>query len=86
MCVVGVLSPKRLTGQGHRRNAETNALLEAALDQYDQKLARQEALLRAFDGSGKSAEEFADMYGMDKRDVNAALARRQRQQSPAAKP
>lgn len=67
-------------------NAETNALLEAALDQYDQKLARQEALLRAFDGSGKSAEEFADMYGMDKRDVNAVLARRQRQQNPAAKP
>lgn len=66
-------------------NAETNALIEAALDEYDQKLARQEALLRAFDGSGKSAEEFADMYGMDQRAVNAALARRERQHATAAK-
>ena len=49
---------------------EANALLEDALAQIDQKLARQEALLRAYDASGKTLAEFADMYGLDR----AALA------------
>ena len=45
---------------------EANALLEDALAEVDQKLARQEALLRAFDASGKTLGEFADMYGLDR--------------------
>lgn len=49
---------------------EANALLEDALAEVDQKLARQEALLRAYDASGKTLAEFADMYGLDR----AALA------------
>ena len=49
---------------------EANALLEDALAQIDQKLARQEALLRAYDASGKTLAEFADLYGLDR----AALA------------
>lgn len=63
---------------------KTMALLEDALAEYEQKRARQEALLRAFEGSGKSVEEFADMYGLNPRDVSAALALRQRAASPAA--
>lgn len=47
----------------------SRALLEAALDMVGQKSARQEALVRAFKASGKSVEEFADMYGMTPAEV-----------------
>jgi ProP effector len=53
-----------------------NTLLEEALALRDEKLAKEAALLRAFDASGKTAAEFADMYGLNPRDVSAALARR----------
>lgn len=53
------------------------ALLEEALAEHAEKLARQQALMALFDSSGKSPDEFADMYGMDRREVTRALARRQ---------
>lgn len=59
---------------------DTAAVLQDALADHDQKLARQEALARAFEASGKSVPEFADMYGLRERDVKQALAR----QHPAA--
>lgn len=52
-----------------------NALLDDAFAEYDQALAKQEALCRAFTSSGKSIEAFADMYGLNPRDVAAALER-----------
>ncbi len=67
-------------------NAEANALLEEAFAERDQKLAKQEALLKAFDSSGKTPEEFADMYGLDKRDLIRALDRNRRLQCPATNP
>lgn len=67
-------------------DAESNTLLEEALAERDQNLARQEALLRAFESSGKTPAEFADMYGMDKSDVIAALDRRRRLQTAAINP
>ena len=57
------------------RDDEANALLEEALAEHDQIVARHEALRRAFESSGKTAEEFAAMYGLSLRDVNAVLAR-----------
>jgi ProP effector len=54
-------------------DVDANALLAEALAELDQKLAKQEALRRAFEASGKTLEEFADMYGMDQRDVSRAL-------------
>lgn len=45
------------------------ALLEEALAAVGQKTARQEALVRAFKASGKSVEAFAEMYGMEPREV-----------------
>lgn len=63
-----------------------NAVLEEALAEHAQALARQEALLRAFDSSGKTPAEFADMYGLDQRDVIAALERKRRQQGAASPP
>jgi ProP effector len=58
-----------------------NALLAEALAEHEQKMAKQEATLRAFDSSSKTPEEFADMYGMNARDVIAALKRRDRLQA-----
>ena len=58
-------------------HTEAHTLLEEVLAEHDRKLARQEALFRAYQASGKSPEEFADMYGMELGDVNAALASHQ---------
>ncbi len=60
-----------------------NALLAEALAEHEQKMAKQEATLRAFDSSGKTPDEFADMYGMNAREVVAALKRRERMQATA---
>jgi ProP effector len=57
-------------------DANANVVLEEALTQLDEMLAKEAALLRAYDASGKTPLEFADMYGMNLRDVKAALARR----------
>ena len=57
----------------HGNDEDANALLAESFAEYDQERARQEALRRAFDGSGKTVAEFAAMYGMDPRDVNRAL-------------
>lgn len=73
-----------LTRQEYLARVQTNdleatVLLEEALAEHHEALARQEALLRAFESSGKTADEFADMYGMDIRAVTAALQRKPRQ-------
>ena len=47
----------------------SRALLDEALAMVGQKAARQEALVRAFKASGKSVEDFAEMYGMEPREV-----------------
>lgn len=65
---------------------ETTALLDQALTECEQTLARQEALLRAFESSGKTPVEFAEMYGLDPRDVTRALKYQQRQSSTAVNP
>lgn len=73
-----------LTRQEYLARVQTNdleatVLLEEALAEHHEALARQDALLRAFESSGKTANEFADMYGMDIRAVTAALQRKPRQ-------
>jgi ProP effector len=55
------------------------AALDEAFGELAQQAARREALKRAFEASGKSIEEFADMYGM-------ALAEVRRSLGEAAKP
>ena len=67
-----------LSRQDYQSTVQTNdeeatLLLEEAFAEYDQWRAKQEALVRAFEGSGKPLEEFADMYGLDPRDVAYAL-------------
>jgi ProP effector len=78
-----------LSRQDYQTTVQTNdedatVLLEEAFAERDQWLARQEALARAFEASGKTLPEFADMYGMDPRDVSYALAQVRPQPAPAA--
>ena len=55
--------------------AEATLLLEESLAEYDAILAKQVALRRAFESSGKTPAEFAEMYGLDQSTVSAALNR-----------
>ena len=55
------------------RDETANALLDEALAEMAAKTAREEALVRAFESSGKTVEAFADMYGMDPRSVSRSL-------------
>ena len=55
------------------RDEAANALLDEALAEMAAKTAREEALVRAFEASGKTVEAFADMYGMDPRNVVRSL-------------
>lgn len=47
--------------------------LDAAFAAIAERNARREAVRRAFEASGRSVEEFADMYGMDVDTVRAAV-------------
>lgn len=59
-------------------------VLDEVLEEVDCKRARRAALVQSFQASGKTPEEFADMLGMDVRDILAAL--RTVQATPAANP
>jgi hypothetical protein len=47
--------------------------LDEAFAELAQQAAKREALKRAFQASGKSLEEFADMYGMELAEVRRTL-------------
>lgn len=68
------------------RDEVVNAVLDEALAEAAERSAKDEALLRAFEASGRSVEAFADMYGLDPRGAARSLdrARRLRAPSPAA--
>jgi hypothetical protein len=57
------------------RDEGANAVLDEAMAEAQARAARTEALLQAFKASGKTVEEFADMYGMDPRAVSRMLPR-----------
>ena len=59
----------------HSRDEEVNQLTHDALSEAASRAAREEALLRAFDASGKTLEAFADMYGMHLLDAHRTLER-----------
>jgi len=52
------------------------AVLDEVIDEVEQQRARQAALLKAFDASGKSVEDFASELGMDVRQIQFALKQR----------
>ena len=55
------------------------AVLDEVMAQVDQQRARDAALIKAFDASGKSVEKFADALGMPAGQVRAALSQRPQQ-------
>ena len=57
------------------RDEGANAVLDEAMVEAQARAAKSEALLQAFKASGKTVDEFADMYGMDPRAVSRMLAR-----------
>ncbi len=50
------------------------AVLDEAFAEVAEQAAKREALRRAYEASGKSVEEFAEMYGMDLKVVKLALS------------
>jgi hypothetical protein len=54
------------------------AVLDEAISQVDLQRARRAALVKAYETSGKSVEEFADMFGMELREVKATMAAHQK--------
>ena len=71
----------------HSRDEAANAVLAEALAELAALQAREEALLRAYEASGKTVAEFADMYGMDPRTAERSLHNaRQRAAAPAPAP
>lgn len=66
------------------RDERANALLDEAFAEVAERDAKAEALLRAYEASGcTSVEQFADMYGMEQRNVGQMLARARRPRSAA---
>jgi len=53
----------------------STAVLDEAFAELGARTAKREALLRAFEASGRSVAEFAEMYGMDPSEVGRTLER-----------
>ena len=70
------LSPQEYLTQVRLDDEAISAVLGQAMDQVDQQRAKQAALVRAFDASGKTELEFADIQGIPLCEVQAALKRR----------
>ena len=56
------------------KDDESLALLDEAFAEIAARNAKREAVRRMYEASGKSIEEFADMYGMKARDVTDAVS------------
>jgi sRNA-binding protein len=61
-----------------QRDEAANAVLDEALAEAAARSAKDEALLRAFEASGKTVEAFADMYGMEPAAASRMLERARR--------
>jgi sRNA-binding protein len=76
------LSAEAYVEQMSGRDEEVNQLTRDAVTESSQRTAREDALLRAFESSGKPINEFADMYGLHVLEANRTLERaRARQQA-----
>jgi hypothetical protein len=57
----------------HAQDELSVSALAEAFAELGEHVAKREALRRAFEASGRSVEEFAEMYGMDPATVRASL-------------
>lgn len=69
------LSPEAYATLVRGKDEAINAVLDDALRGASQRHSRDEALLRAFDGSGMDAAAFADAYGLSVQQVQQVLQR-----------
>lgn len=79
------LSPDEYLQRVQGRDEEVNQISRDALAEVSARAAREDALLRAFEASGKNINEFADMYGLHVLDANRSLERARARQA-AVKP
>ncbi|MES1976629.1 MAG: ProQ/FINO family protein [Pseudomonadota bacterium] len=63
------------------QDESANSLVDEALSQLKLEAAKRDALMATFKASGKTEAEFAEMYGMDLREVAAVLERVRRDQA-----
>lgn len=78
------LSPDDYVQRVLGKDEEVNQLTRDALAEASARAAREDALLRAFEASGKSISEFADMYGLHILDANRSLERARARQAAKA--
>lgn len=74
-CEASGLTPAAYAELVRSRDEAANAVLDEAMVELEARAAKTQALLQAFKASGKTVDEFADMYGMDPRSVSRMLAR-----------
>ncbi len=74
-CEASGLAPAAYAERVRSRDEAANAVLDEAMVELEARSAKTQALLQAFKASGKTVDEFADMYGMDPRSVSRMLAR-----------
>jgi len=67
------LSREDYTARANAKDDESLALLDEAFAEIGARRAKREALRRAYEASGKSIEEFAQMYGLEPAHVREAL-------------
>lgn len=72
------LSREEYAERTRTQDEVSNTLLEEAFAEMAEQTAKREALMRAFEASGKTAAEFAEMYGLDLAEVAQAIERVQR--------
>ena len=72
------LSREEYVERTRTQDEAANALLDEAFAELALQTAKREALMRAFEASGKSVEQFAEMYGMNPADVAQAVERTRR--------
>ena len=67
------LGPAEYAEKMRTQDQTANALLDEAIGELARRVAKREALARAFKASGLSIEAFAEMYGMDPVEVARTL-------------
>jgi ProP effector len=66
------------------KDEEVNQITQGGVDEAASRLARDEALLRTFEASGKDLNDFADMYGLHVLEANRTLERAKARRDKAA--
>lgn len=77
------LAPDTYADLVRGRDEQANRVLDEAVQEVRGAAAKDEALLRAFEAGARTVAVFADMYGMEVRVVEQALARARRARARA---